>query len=193
MAQRCVGFPRIGCAPSPDLLTVSYSSCSRTGVTAAFGSGAFSRSGERVIDVGCGCGAIAIELSRRVAPGEILGVDISEPMLTRARERAMSDRAVRFILGDAATLDLAQARADLIVSRFGVMFFANPTLAFTKMLSGLRPGGRLAFACWREVGRNPWGARARRRQTCPDATGKSSGRAGPLRLGGPRTHRADPG
>ncbi len=83
-------------------------------------------------------------------------MDISEPILARARERATPDCALRFILGDVATLDLAQVRADLIVSRFGVMFFANRALAFANMLSGLRPGGRVTFACWRETGRNPW-------------------------------------
>jgi SAM-dependent methyltransferase len=113
--------------------------------------------GERVIDVGCGCGATTIELARRVAPaGEALGLDISAPMLERARERAPADLPVRFALGDAAILEFAPGWADLVVSRFGVMFFADPTGAFVNLRRGLRPGGRLAFACWRAANLNHW-------------------------------------
>jgi SAM-dependent methyltransferase len=111
---------------------------------------------ERVIDVGCGCGATTIDFARRVAPGgEVLGLDISEPMLARARERAKPDLPARFVLAD-ATVHQTPNWADLVVSRFGVMFFADPALSFTNIRRSLRPGGRLAFACWREARQNPW-------------------------------------
>ena len=113
--------------------------------------------GEKVIDVGCGCGATTIDFGRRVAPGgQVLGLDISEPMLARARERVPPDLPARFVLADATVHVMAPGSADLVVSRFGVMFFADPALSFANIRRGLRPGGRLAFACWREARQNPW-------------------------------------
>jgi SAM-dependent methyltransferase len=113
--------------------------------------------GERAIDVGCGCGATTIDFARRVAPsGEVVGLDISEPMLARARERAEPGLPARFVLADATVHQTAPNWADLVVSRFGVMFFADPALSFANIRRGLRPGGRLAFACWREARQNVW-------------------------------------
>jgi SAM-dependent methyltransferase len=113
--------------------------------------------GERVIDVGCGCGATTIDFAERVAPGgEVLGLDISEALLERARERVRPGLPARFVLADATVHEMAPASADLVVSRFGVMFFADPALSFANLRQGLRPGGRLAFACWREARQNPW-------------------------------------
>ena len=113
--------------------------------------------GERVIDLGCGCGATTIDLAMRVAPGgEVLGLDISEPMLERARERTPPNLPARFVLADATVHEMAPGSVDLVVSRFGVMFFANPALSFANLRRGVRPGGRLAFACWREAKQNPW-------------------------------------
>jgi SAM-dependent methyltransferase len=113
--------------------------------------------GDRVIDVGCGCGATTIDFAARVSPGgEILGLDISEPMLARARGRAQQHQAIRFELGDATVYDFQPNEADLIVSRFGVMFFADPARSFANLRRGLKPGGRLAFTCWREAKRNPF-------------------------------------
>jgi SAM-dependent methyltransferase len=113
--------------------------------------------GERVVDIGCGCGATTIELAQRVAPtGYVLGMDISAPMLGRARERAPADLPLEFVLADATVHAFEPRRTDLLFSRFGVMFFADPVLSFANMRKALRAGGRLAFACWREPRNNPW-------------------------------------
>ena len=113
--------------------------------------------GERVIDVGCGCGFTTLELARRVAPGgRVLGVDISATMLARARERAPAGSAVEFIEADATVYPFEPGAADLLFSRFGVMFFAQPRKSFANIRHGLRRGARLTFACWREPQRNPW-------------------------------------
>ena len=113
--------------------------------------------GERVLDIGCGCGATSIELARRVGPtGYVLGVDISEPMLGRARERAPADLPLEFVLADATVHAFEPGRSDLLFSRFGVMFFADPAVSFANMRKALRTGGRLVFACWREPRKNPW-------------------------------------
>ena len=113
--------------------------------------------GDRVIDVGCGCGATTIDFAARVRPGgEVLGLDVSEPMLARARERAKQDLPARFVHADATVHDFAPDWADLIVSRFGVMFFADPARSFANLRKGLKRGGRLAFACWREARQNPF-------------------------------------
>jgi len=115
--------------------------------------------GERVIDIGCGCGATVLELARRVGPdGRVLGVDVSEPMAARARERiaaaGLSNADVK--VSDASTHAFAPAQADLLFSRFGVMFFADPPAAFANLRHGLRPAGRLLFACWRPMADNQW-------------------------------------
>ena len=113
--------------------------------------------GDRVIDVGCGCGATTIDFAALVSPGgEVLGLDISEPMLARASERAAQNPAVRFERGDATVYDFEPNRADLVASRLGVMFFADPARSFANLRKGLKPGGRLIFACWREAKQNPW-------------------------------------
>jgi SAM-dependent methyltransferase len=113
--------------------------------------------GDRVIDVGCGCGATTIDFAARVGPsGEVLGLDISEPMLARARERAPQNQPLRFELADATVYDFEPNGADLVASRFGIMFFADPAKSFANLRKGLKPGGRLAFACWREPKHNPW-------------------------------------
>jgi SAM-dependent methyltransferase len=114
--------------------------------------------GGHVIDVGSGCGATSLALAESVGPtGTVLGVDISALMLARARER-VRERAltnVRFEQADAETFSFAP-QADLVFSRFGVMFFQNPTVAFRNLATALRPGGKLAFVCWRELRENPW-------------------------------------
>jgi ubiquinone/menaquinone biosynthesis C-methylase UbiE len=113
--------------------------------------------GERVIDIGCGCGTSTIELARQAgSKGSVMGVDISAPMLARARERAPADLPVEFVLADATVHAFEPGRADLLFSRFGVMFFADPALSFQNMRRALRPGGRMLFGCWREPRKNPW-------------------------------------
>ena len=113
--------------------------------------------GEVVLDIGCGCGATSIELARRVLPaGRVAGIDISAPMLQRARERTPAGLPVDFIMADATVYPFEPGAADLLFSRFGVMFFAEPQKSFGNMRGGLRRGARLAFACWREPQRNPW-------------------------------------
>jgi SAM-dependent methyltransferase len=118
---------------------------------------AAARPGERILDVGCGCGATTIAFAERVAPdGFVLGVDISAPMLARARAIAPPGLPLDFVLADATVHPFDPAGFDLLVSRFGVMFFADPAVSFTNLRSALRPSGRVAFACWREPRHNPW-------------------------------------
>ena len=113
--------------------------------------------GAVVIDVGCGCGATTIEFARAVgAAGRVVGVDLSEPMLAVAKVRLRRFSNTAFLNGDAATVPLQGTDAELMASRFGVMFFGDPVAAFANLRTGLARGGRLRFACWRSVGENPW-------------------------------------
>ncbi len=115
--------------------------------------------GERVLDVGCGCGQTTLELARRVGPrGSVLGADISSVMLGRARELAGAAGAtnVRFEEADAQTHAFPPAGFDVLFSRFGVMFFADPRAAFANLRTALRPGARVAFVCWQALPLNPW-------------------------------------
>lgn len=115
--------------------------------------------GEHVVDVGCGCGASVLELARRVGPnGRVLGVDVSQPMAARARERiaAASLANAQVEVSDASAHAFEANSADLLFSRFGVMFFAEPSAAFANLRRAMRQGGRLHFVAWRTLAENPW-------------------------------------
>jgi len=114
--------------------------------------------GERILDIGCGCGETTVDLARRVgAPGAAVGVDISAHALERAQQRAAAAGLhVRFQSADAQTFAFTPESFDLVFSRFGVMFFSDPVAAFANLRRALRPGGRLAFVCWQSVQQNQW-------------------------------------
>jgi ubiquinone/menaquinone biosynthesis C-methylase UbiE len=115
------------------------------------------KTGERVLDVGCGSGSTTFSFARAVgASGHVMGVDISAPMLAVAREVMPAGSPVEFALADATIYPFAPESFDLLASRFGVMFFADPALSFANMRKALRRTGRLAFACWREARANPF-------------------------------------
>jgi SAM-dependent methyltransferase len=113
-------------------------------------------SGERVLDVGCGTGATTLALAERVAPGSVVGVDLSARMLGAARARAAGAGvdSVVFREVDAQTGDLGKAEFDVAFSRMGVMFFADPVAAFANVAGAMRPGGRLGFVCFQDVSAN---------------------------------------
>ncbi|HRD46456.1 MAG TPA: class I SAM-dependent methyltransferase [Caulobacter sp.] len=115
------------------------------------------QAGERLIDIGCGCGQTTLELAGEIGPGgSVLGVDISRPMLDIARRRDAGAANVAFLEADAQTHVFEPGAADGVFSRFGVMFFADPTVAFANIRKALKPGGRLAFVCWRPLAFNDW-------------------------------------
>ena len=112
--------------------------------------------GERLLDIGCGCGQTSLALAERVGTaGAVLGVDISQPMLAVA-ERRTDGSVARFRRADAQADDLGEAVFDGVFSRFGVMFFSDPVAAFANIRRALKPAGRLAFVCWRPLAENPW-------------------------------------
>lgn len=112
----------------------------------------------RVLDIGCGTGATTLAIARRVsADGEVLGVDISAPMVAAARARAAQEgSSARFEVADVETHTLPAGNFDLAVSRFGVMFFPDPVAAFANIRSALRPGGGLCAYTWRSRAENPF-------------------------------------
>ena len=114
--------------------------------------------GNRVLDVGCGSGHTTVEIARRVAPGgAVVGLDIATVMLEAAKARAMKDGVVaHFLEADAQVHDFDIAAFDVVTSRFGVMFFSDPTAAFANLRRALVDGGRLLFLCWQPVAQNPW-------------------------------------
>ncbi len=115
--------------------------------------------GDRVLDIGCGCGATTLAAVARVAPGgAATGADISRPMLERARQRAKEigvDNAT-FVEADAQVYAFPPSSFDAVISRFGVMFFSVPLKAFINIRGALKPNGRLSFVCWRPMQENPW-------------------------------------
>lgn len=113
--------------------------------------------GETVLDVGCGCGGSVVALAEKVGrAGRVLGVDISAPMVGRARTRVAGLPQADVLLADAATHDFSGLGADLVFSRFGVMFFGDPAAAFRNLRRALKPDGRIVFACWRPIDENGW-------------------------------------
>lgn len=117
------------------------------------------RPGERILDLGCGTGPTSVELASRVGPGgSVVGVDIAEEMLVRARQRASEQGSdnVSFLHADVQAGSLGSREYDAAFSRFGVMFYSDPAAAFSKVREALRPGGRLSFVCWQGATANEW-------------------------------------
>lgn len=112
--------------------------------------------GSTVLDIGCGAGALALGISASAINVTVTGVDISEPLVNLARRRAAAvGAAAEFIVADASVWR-PKTPMDVAVSRFGVMFFADPVAAFTNIRAALRKDGRLSFACWRPLVENEW-------------------------------------
>lgn len=117
------------------------------------------RGGETLLDIGCGCGDTTLALARAVGPaGAVAGVDISAPMLRVAETRIQAEGLTQagVIEADAQIHDFGTATVDGVFSRFGVMFFHQPEAAFANLFRALKPGGRLAFVCWRPLAENAW-------------------------------------
>lgn len=115
------------------------------------------KSGERVLDIGCGTGVTTQPYAEAVAPeGHVTAVDISQPMLDAARQRieAAGLRNVALLLADAQVHPFTPASFDLLTSRCGVMFFSDPFAAFSNLIVALRPGGRLCLAVWASLAEN---------------------------------------
>jgi SAM-dependent methyltransferase len=111
----------------------------------------------RIAEIGCGGGGTALAIARRAAPGSAVhGYDISPKLVEIARERIPADQpALAFQVADVATT-APEKPYDRLVSRFGIMFFDEPTAAFRNLLRWLAPGGRFAFAAWGRTSDNPW-------------------------------------
>ena len=118
---------------------------------------AAARSGERVLDVGCGCGASTLDIARAVGrSGRVAALDISGPMLAEGQRRAEGAGIANVDWQEADPATAALGGYDLMVSNFGVMFFGDPVAAFAHMRSAARLGARMVFVCWRPVTENPW-------------------------------------
>ena len=115
------------------------------------------RKAKKIIDIGCGCGATTLEIAKQLGEGEIIGVDISEPMLARAAKNA-SDQSLsnaNFQVLDVQVDDMP-SDFDIAFSRFGVMFFEDPYQAFSNIYKSLKENGQLSFVCWQNPSLNPW-------------------------------------
>jgi SAM-dependent methyltransferase len=146
----------------------------------------------RVLDVGCGTGSTTLAIARVLgAGGRSTGVDVSAPMILRAEQRARdTGTAAHFVCADAELFPFASARFELLVSRFGVMFFADPVRAFANLRRAARPGARFHAFAWRSVAENPFMTTAERAAApllptlstrAPDAPGQFAF-ADPLRI-----------
>jgi SAM-dependent methyltransferase len=113
--------------------------------------------GEDVLDIGCGSGATTLAAARLVAPGKAVGLDISEPLLERARDDAVQGGIgnVSFERGDAQVFRFALS-FDVVISRFGVLFFEDSAAAFANLRTACRPGGRFVFVSWQPMIENEW-------------------------------------
>lgn len=114
------------------------------------------RPGALVLDIGCGCGTTTLAAADAVGPqGSVVGVDVSAPMVTCARERSAGRANVSYLRAD-ASVHVFESFFDAMISRFGIMFFRKPALAFARIGEALRPDATLSFVCWRAADENEW-------------------------------------
>lgn len=119
--------------------------------------------GERVLDVGCGTGAVTLAIAKQRSAGAVTGIDISAPMLAEAKLRGRAaGLTAHFVLADAQSHDFAEGGFDMLVSRFGVMFFGQPVAAFANLRRATRAGGALHFFAWRGMAENSFMSLAER-------------------------------
>jgi SAM-dependent methyltransferase len=115
------------------------------------------RAGEDVLDIGCGAGTSTLTAAQSVGDqGHVTGFDISVTLLNAARARAEGHANIIFVEADAETHPFPPLSADVIISRFGVMFFQDNVTAFRNMAAALRPQGRISFAAWGAIEENPF-------------------------------------
>ncbi len=128
-----------------------------TPVTEALIAFAAPRPGERVLDIGCGCGAPTLDFARAVGPaGHVAALDISGPMLAEGEARAKAAGIVNVEWRQADPATAALDEYDLLTSAFGAMFFGDPVGAFANMRRAANAGARMAIVCWRPLAENPW-------------------------------------
>lgn len=136
------------------------------------------RAGEDVLDIGCGCGATTLAAAKETHPGTVTGIDLSGPMLDLARQRTGNANTL-FLQADAQTHPFARGSFDVAISRFGTMFFDDPTAAFANIASAMRNEGRLCLATWQPLAANDWltipGATLLRYGSLPDTSGAAPG------------------
>jgi SAM-dependent methyltransferase len=130
--------------------------------------------GDRVLDIGCGAGETTREAARMAVDGHALGVDISDDLLQAARQRSADEglHNIAFERGDAQMHEFPPASFDVCISRFGMMFFADPAAAFANVAHALRRGARAAFMVWQAREHNAWS------MTIPRALGQDVDGAG---------------
>ena len=116
--------------------------------------------GRRIVDIGCGAGELSLALGRERASAHVLGLDISADLIATARERGTNRPNVEFRLADASDWRAGDFAPDLLVSRHGVMFFADPIAAFANLRRGANEGAALCFSCFRDADLNPWAQEA---------------------------------
>jgi len=116
------------------------------------------RPGDEVLDIGCGTGLTTREAARAAAPGRVVGVDVSERMLERARQVTALERLdnVRYVRADAEVHRFSPAGFDVAISRFGTMFFSNSAAAFGNIAAAMRPDARLLLLVWQRHNDNEW-------------------------------------
>jgi SAM-dependent methyltransferase len=144
---------------------------------------------DQVLDIGCGAGQTTCDAARAAPSGSALGVDVSDAMLERARRRSAEEGLsnVSYELGDAQTHRFRPAHFDVVISRFGTMFFADPVAAFANIARASRPGARLVMMVWQSADRNEWSSAIHRSLTGGAAPADSPGKPGAFSLGDPST------
>ena len=115
------------------------------------------QSGEKVLDLGCGSGALTLDAAERVGPqGSVIALDIADAFVARVEQRAKDMPHISPVQGDAQTFSFSDVKCDAVISLFGTMFFPDPKVAFANIRNSLNEGGRIAFVTWAGPQHNPW-------------------------------------